>query len=143
MKDKNQDLSKFYHLVDELSECAKQISNGEWSVDISLNISPNEKFKLSRQGVQAKNSSMPMNLNPLGLLKEKICASFSGDDLKNLCFSLRLNDEDLNGENRSSKVNALIQHFCKQGDLEQLLEGCKFLRPHIDWPTMQELSTEN
>ncbi|MCZ7665784.1 MAG: hypothetical protein M5U34_00390 [Chloroflexi bacterium] len=46
----------------------------------------------------------------VSLLRRTLMDRFNSDDLRTLCFELRLHYDDLGGENRSGKIRELIPH---------------------------------
>ena len=58
--------------------------------------------------------------------------SFSEDDLRDLCFELRLDFENLPGTVKKDKARELIIHFDRRKRINVLVAAFVELRPHID-----------
>ncbi|WP_420627389.1 hypothetical protein [Candidatus Leptofilum sp.] len=58
--------------------------------------------------------------------------SFSEDDLRDLCFELRLDFENLPGSVKKDKVRELIIHFDRRKRINVLVEAFREMRPHVD-----------
>jgi hypothetical protein len=64
----------------------------------------------------------------------------SPDELRDVCFDVGLDYENLLGDNHHLKARSLINYFSRQRRLLVLLDGCQNVRPDIDW--VAELTTE-
>ena len=58
--------------------------------------------------------------------------SFSEDDLRDLCFELRLDFENLPGAVKKDKARELIIHFDRRKRINVLVAAFRELRPHVD-----------
>lgn len=75
-----------------------------------------------------------MNTADLPQLRDQIIRSFDLDELKDLCFRLNIQYDDIPGNKLSAKARELIEFCVRHGRLSQLIETCQKLRPHVDWP---------
>jgi nitrate reductase NapE component len=62
---------------------------------------------------------------------------FSEEELKTLCFDLRVDYEDLPGKKKTKKVVSLIVQLTRQSRVEQLIELCQQERPNIPWDNLR------
>lgn len=61
---------------------------------------------------------------------------FSLSELKELCFSLNIDFENLPNSNKREFVLTLISYVNRRGRLQELNEYVIYTRPKIDWPTL-------
>jgi hypothetical protein len=66
-------------------------------------------------------------------LRLLIGRGFSPDELRRLCFDLRLEYENIPGQTLDEKVRELLAYFDRRGQLAQLIEKCRQERPHLPW----------
>ncbi len=67
------------------------------------------------------------------LLRRNIKQFFNEAEIRDLCFELHVNYEDISGRNRSEKIRELILYFSRQDRITDLIQYCKQQRPHQDW----------
>lgn len=72
-------------------------------------------------------------------LRQTIIQNFDLEELKNICFDLSFNYDDLPGDRLSSKVNALIIVAYKMGKLDSLHQYLTADRPGTVWPTLDQI----
>lgn len=72
--------------------------------------------------------------NPLfrGKLRRTIIAYFSDSDLRNICYDLGIDYENLPAEGKDARVRELLVQCERMGMLELLVNACVNERPHID-----------
>jgi hypothetical protein len=58
------------------------------------------------------------------------------EELRNLCFYVGVEYDDLRGEGRSSKARELIKHLDNRGQLGALVKAGEQLRSDIPWPVV-------
>lgn len=56
---------------------------------------------------------------------------FNLSELKDLCFRLNIDYEQLEGDNKSDKARELITYCLRHGQIEDLLSACQALRPKV------------
>lgn len=63
---------------------------------------------------------------------------FNLEDIKNLCFDLRVNFHDLGGEstNQEGKIRELIHFMMRHGRIHELISECLKRRPNVNWPIL-------
>jgi hypothetical protein len=66
-------------------------------------------------------------------LHQSLTTQFSEGELRDLCFYLNVNYEDLPGEEKRSKARELIVHFERRDSLSDLIVLCRKLRPNVSW----------
>jgi hypothetical protein len=67
------------------------------------------------------------------ILRRQLVTYFSDIDLRELCFDLLIDYDDLPGDNKRIKVIELISHMERRGQILELVQLCKQLRPDFDW----------
>ncbi|MEM9774437.1 MAG: hypothetical protein AAF902_07660 [Chloroflexota bacterium] len=72
-------------------------------------------------------------------LRQTIIQNFDLEELKNICFDLSFNYDDLPGDRLSSKVNALLIVAYKMGKLDKLHQYLTIDRPEAAWPTHDQI----
>ncbi len=50
-----------------------------------------------------------------------------------MAFEFGIDPETLNGQNKTGRARALVQHFGRRGLLDTLLAQLVEERPHVDW----------
>ena len=78
--------------------------------------------------------------NNLPKLYHGINKHFNLAELKTIAFELAIDWEELSGNTKSEKSQALIQHLARRGDLDKLLLSLEEKRPNYDW---QSISSSN
>jgi tetratricopeptide (TPR) repeat protein len=71
-------------------------------------------------------------VNPVKL-RRLLNKHFNINELRDLCFDLRVDFEDLPGETRGDKVRELVAYLERRGRLLDLVEIGKQLRPDVPW----------
>lgn len=72
----------------------------------------------------------------LGQLHGILLASFNREELRQMCFKLGIEFDDLEGTTRTAKARELLLYFWRQGRLPDLATAVKNERPQVDWPPM-------
>lgn len=67
---------------------------------------------------------------------------FNDDELRQLCLDLSIEYENLRGETRLAKAQALVQYCLRNGRLPDLGTRCQTLRPGVAWPDLTTLADE-
>jgi len=76
-------------------------------------------------------------------LRSLMIQHFDMQDLKDLCFDLGIDFDNLGTEsNKKEKVRALILYMENRLELKQLVEAAKSVRSHVDWPSFPGLEQE-
>ena len=71
-------------------------------------------------------------------LRELMVGHFSLADIRQLCFDLDINYDELSGDRLSGKVIALIDFMSKRGQMAALLARLAEERPQVRWPARVE-----
>ena len=66
-------------------------------------------------------------------LRELIEQYFNDDELKNLCFDLHIDYDNLPGETKSAKCRELISHCQRRGSTSDLTTELKRQRKNVSW----------
>jgi hypothetical protein len=67
-------------------------------------------------------------------LRRCMIEHFDLDELQTLVYDLSVDWEELPGDRKSTKSQALIQHLAQRGQLSDLVTLLKEERPQLDWP---------
>lgn len=78
----------------------------------------------------------------LSTLRELLNQQFDTNELRQLCFDLAIEYENLPGETRAIKAQALIAHCLRHQHLPELLQQCTQLRPKTSWPAAELLAAQ-
>jgi len=76
---------------------------------------------------------MSLRQNELAGIYEKIATHFNESELRDLCFQLAIDYEDLPGATKRDRIREIVEYCERRGSLPQLRELCSRLRPHVDW----------
>jgi len=75
-------------------------------------------------------------------LREKLVRYLDRDEIRDLCFDLGIDYEDLpGGERKSAKIRALISHMEKRLILSELVDAVRKIRPKINLPQFPILTS--
>ncbi|MEZ4592137.1 MAG: hypothetical protein R3D55_13495 [Chloroflexota bacterium] len=72
-------------------------------------------------------------------LQEPLATSFNLDELRQLCFSLNIDYENVPGETKEAKVRELICYCYRRDHLNALLDYCQQVRPRKKWQRFREV----
>lgn len=87
-----------------------------------------------------------MEISKLSLLRDAIVDSFSLSELEELCFDLNISFDNLPGNTKKLKAQNLISHLQRLGQLDQLVDRAKQIRPNffVNNPSLSDsLQTTN
>jgi hypothetical protein len=68
--------------------------------------------------------------------------AFDESELRDLCFDLALDYDELSGQNKRDKARELLIHFERRQRLNELMTAVQQLRPHLDWSITQSTEPE-
>lgn len=115
----------------ELSEAIRNLQNyGLLQDDDRLEINGNIFTSWIRQYARLNPESQP-NAGKNGtipeprLLRRILTHHFNIEELRNLCFDLGLDYEQLSGSEKGSKARALVEYWRNRRDLKTLIEGIR------------------
>ncbi len=74
--------------------------------------------------------------------RDLIDQHFTAEELRQLCFDLGIDYENLPGDTRIAKSQALVAHCLRHNRLPQLGAQCRRLRPAVVWPDLDLLAVE-
>jgi hypothetical protein len=69
----------------------------------------------------------------LSFLRDQVKTYFSKSDLRDLCFDLSINYEELEGDSIQDKSRKLVDYCRRHGQVINLIKRCQALRPHVNW----------
>ena len=75
-------------------------------------------------------------------LRDLLNEHFNDAELRQLCFDLTIEYENLPGDTRLAKAQVLVQHCLRHNRLSELADRCRELRPTVAWPDVAELANE-
>lgn len=78
----------------------------------------------------------------LASLRDLLAQHFNNEELRQLCFNLTIEYENLRGETRPAKAQALVEHCLRHQRLPDLGKRCRELRPAVEWPDLDVLASE-
>lgn len=77
-----------------------------------------------------------LNLQERNQLRKLMSQHFNTEELRDLCFTLGIEYENLGSDTKSGKIRELIAYCQRHACLGSLLNTCRQLRPHVQWPTL-------
>lgn len=69
-----------------------------------------------------------------------IADHFGIQDLRDLCFELHIDYDDLGGEGRRDKIRELLLYARRHGRTSDLLDQLRRARPDVAWPSLAEVT---
>ncbi|MBK8903648.1 MAG: CHAT domain-containing protein [Anaerolineaceae bacterium] len=97
-----------------------------------------ERFLLQQSSLSSSESrkmaalSEPELVN-LSHLRDLIVKHFDENEVMDLCFDLRIEFEELVGNEKRGKTRSLINKLEREGRLNELIDHCAKLRPRVNW----------
>lgn len=64
-------------------------------------------------------------------LRDVLLQAFNESELRDICFSLRVDYEEIYGEGKRDKTRELILYLERRGRISELVEICRQLRPNL------------
>ncbi len=74
----------------------------------------------------------------LSLLHHILDEHFSLEELKSLCFDLKIDNENLPGGTKEGKARELVVYLDRYGRVPELIKLGRRLRPNAPWPTLPD-----
>jgi hypothetical protein len=71
-------------------------------------------------------------------LRDCLCKHFNEEELRQLCFDLGVDDEDVPGSTKSGKARELIAYLERRDRIDELLTLCRKQRPSVSWSEASE-----
>lgn len=84
-----------------------------------------------------------MQTNPLAKLQNKISTHFNIEELKNLCFELNIEYDNLPATILDGKCRELVKYCSRHNKLIDLIERLKELRVFVEWDIFEIDSFES
>ena len=69
----------------------------------------------------------------LSKLRDQLTIYFNQSELRNLCFDLNINHEEIAGETLGDSARELVAYCRRHGMIDVLVHRCCELRPHAVW----------
>jgi hypothetical protein len=85
---------------------------------------------------QVQNRPQPDDHNVMRKVRQLISQFFDDNELRDLCFDLDIQYENLPGDNKLGKVRELLQYVTRHQKLPDLMETLKRLRSELPWPSL-------
>ncbi len=82
---------------------------------------------------KAQSSHVETPMTEFASLRQNIIRYFSESELRDLCFDLEVDYENLPGQAKSDKVRELLLYLKRSGRIRELIAKCSQLRPNIPW----------
>lgn len=86
---------------------------------------------------QVQNAPQQSSHSVMSTLRQLCSQYFDDSELRDLCFDLQIEYENLSGENKLAKVRELLRYTSRHQKLPELIEIFKRLRPDLQWPDIQ------
>ena len=80
--------------------------------------------------------AQPTNTQLLTQIRDLIHSHFDLEEMRELCFHLGINYDDLRGETLLAHVRELVLRLDRERRLDDLLNFCAHLRPDVEWPDL-------
>lgn len=140
-------LGKSVDSVEILAKCEERLSidQDERVLDYAELLSNSRSQNIS--GVSAmQNQNKAISSTPsekvqgnqydLVKLHQLVDRYFDQEELKMLCFKLRLDFDSIQGEGKSNKARELIMYCNRHGHMDGFIAKASELRPHVAWSTL-------
>lgn len=88
--------------------------------------------ELAEQGWLLENANAEQGENDLRQLRQLLQNRLSLSDVRDLCFELEINFENLGESTLNGAVRELIIRMQQRGQVDDLLRACKQIRPDLD-----------
>ena len=92
---------------------------------------------------QVQSSPQQNGQNVMSSLRQLCSQYFDDNELRDLCFDLRIEYENLSGDNKLAKVRELLLYVTRHHKLTNLIELFKKLRPDLQWPDIHDYLQRN
>ena len=76
-------------------------------------------------------------------LRKLLTRHFNISELQIICFDIGVDYEELEGLNKTTKVQGLINYLQRRNELRLLIGEAKEQRPSVNWPDINSLEHEN
>lgn len=79
----------------------------------------------------------------LPALREQIISAFNDNELRDICFEMRVDYEIVDGTNKSAKARELITFLRRRGRIPELILICQKQRPSMEWNLVLSQNRQN
>ncbi len=87
------------------------------------------------------SSNSEYNLQP-NYLHSQMKEVFNLDEIRQLCFHLEVNYEELSGDTLSAKTQSLLEYLDRRKRIDHLISELKRERPQVDWDLLQPVNPD-
>lgn len=119
-----------------LAQHSGQVTDAQTSIIIDSTHLESNPHLIAGERINQQSSSFVFKLH------ERMAEVYDLNEIKLLCFSLGVDYDELAGNTKSLKIEALITFLRRRGRLDELTARAKEDRPHIDWPEMPVITQE-
>lgn len=74
-------------------------------------------------------------------LRQSLTDCFSEEELRTLCFDIRLDYESLPAQGKAGKAREIVAQVERNGSITKLIEQCRLLRPNVPWVGIREMDS--
>jgi hypothetical protein len=94
-----------------------------------------QQFLTQRPSDLASDQSQKSEPKSIDLpqMRNLMLRHFDENELEDLCFDLRVDYEQLAGDEKRKKTRSLINKMERENRLPELIDLCTQIRPHVDW----------
>ena len=75
-------------------------------------------------------------------LRKKLVDRLNEQELRDLCFDLRVDYEALPAEGKAGKARELVSYLERRGRIPELIKKCSALRPDVSWEEVLETTSK-
>jgi hypothetical protein len=72
------------------------------------------------------------------ILRQIITTHFSDSELRDLCFDLNIDYENLPGQGKGDRARELVEYVRRHKRIAELVKEVRRLRPTVDWPNVEQ-----
>jgi len=114
-------------------DTSQNLSTRALVLEVAVTQGPSSVTEPVDHWLQNAAGALPAGKQSDAAIRQQLTAYFSDSELRDLCFDLHINYEDLPGLARSDKARELISYVARHNQSAVLLDYCRKLRPHVKW----------
>ena len=88
---------------------------------------------MSAPMLHSASKEVPVEVVDRSALRHNITTYFNASELRNLCFDLNVDYDNLQGEGKGDKARELVAYMERHERISELVEACKGLYPKVTW----------
>ncbi|MCL4267630.1 MAG: hypothetical protein KJ069_30940 [Anaerolineae bacterium] len=112
----------------------------EWLGGMRLQTKAQEQVA-GKVAVQVYSHSFDPSQDIQVMIADFIRTGFNPDELRQLCFALNVEYDDLPGETHTAKTRELVKYMVRRNRFADLLQECQKQRPFIGWENWANITT--